>query len=583
MMGGVSGYHNTDGIRNTFLGIHSGNLNITGDENVFIGAAARHNNLTGSSNVAIGPGAGHNGNGNNNVFLGREAGYNELGSNKLYIENTGSDSSWALIYGEFDNDILHFNANVTIRGNLNLTGIGDQNLFLGDSSGYSNNSGVSNVFLGYRSGYSNANGNYNVLIGSNSGKNLIGEKNTFIGTSSGRLNTDGNENTFLGTSTGYNNSSGSGNVFLGRLAGAENNVGDSSVFVGYKAGYFETNSYRLYIENSDADSDNALIYGEFDNDILRFNADVFIAGKLNLSGSDNLNLFLGDSAGYFNSSGGQNTFVGHEAGNYNTTGNYNTFLGVSAGNQNTGDANVIIGVDAGLNNTTGSSNTFVGLGAGHNSSGNSNIFLGREAGYHELGSNKLYIENCGNDSTGALIFGQFDNNWVRINDSLGIGRNPAANQLEVEGTASKTSAGDWLANSDSRIKTDIHNIENATATLLQLRPVAFRYNESWKEKHPGIEDKTYYNFIAQEYQQVFPEAVQGSGEYLEGEPDEMLQIDTYPAQVVTIKAVQELILENKEQQRMINDQYNMIETQQSKIDQLEELVNRLLMVVEPEP
>ena len=141
---------------------------------------------------------------------------------------------------------------------------------------------------------------------------------------------------------------------------------------------------------------------------------------MNLSGSDNLNLFLGDSAGYFNSSGGQNTFVGHEAGNYNTTGNYNTFLGVSAGNQNTGDANVIIGVDAGLNNMTGSSNTFIGLGAGHNSSGNSNLFLGREAGYHELGSNKLYIENCGNDSTEALIYGEFDSDILLLNATAHI-------------------------------------------------------------------------------------------------------------------------------------------------------------------
>ncbi|MCK4631002.1 MAG: hypothetical protein KAT40_06135, partial [Bacteroidales bacterium] len=166
------------------------------------------------------------------------------------------------------------------RGNLNLTGIGDNNLFLGDSSGYSSNSGISNVFLGYRAGYSNTDGDYNVIIGANSGKELTGEKNVFIGTSSGRSNSSGNENTFLGTSTGFYNSTGSGNVFLGRLAGTENTVGDSSVFVGYKAGYSETNSYRLYIENSDANSDNALIYGEFDNDIVKLNATAHIRDAL---------------------------------------------------------------------------------------------------------------------------------------------------------------------------------------------------------------------------------------------------------------------------------------------------------------
>ena len=106
--------------------------------------------------------------------------------------------------------------------------------------------------------------------------NMGGINNTFIGMAAGAYNSEGNRNLFLGDAAGLNNSIGSGNVFMGDRAGWDNTAGDSSVFIGYKAGYSETDSYRLYIENSQADSANALIYGEFDNDILMLNATAHI-------------------------------------------------------------------------------------------------------------------------------------------------------------------------------------------------------------------------------------------------------------------------------------------------------------------
>ncbi len=141
----------------------------------------------------------------------------------------------------------------------------------------------------------------------------------------------------------------------------------------------------------------------------------------------------------------------------------------------------------------------------------------------------------------------FDNAGGR----LGIGRYPEANKLEVNGSASKSTAGDWLANSDRRIKTEIRTVENGRETLMKIRPVTFRYTDEWMERHPEIEDRTYYNVIAQEYREVFPHAVKGSGEYLEGDGEEVLQVDTYDAQVVTMKAVQELIEENRELRKRI--------------------------------
>jgi hypothetical protein len=133
---------------------------------------------------------------------------------------------------------------------------------------------------------------------------------------------------------------------------------------------------------------------------------------------------------------------------------------------------------------------------------------------------------------------------VYTSGSFGAGRDPLANALEVEGAASKTTAGDWLANSDRRIKTQIAPVQDAIDTILRLRPVTFRYGEDYRRAHPGLDERRYYNVLAQEFAQVFPEAVRGSGEYLPGLPrtpgNEILQVDTYPAQVTALAAIQEL-------------------------------------------
>src|SRR5262249_12387301 len=54
----------------------------------------------------------------------------------------------------------------------------------------------------------------------------------------------------------------------------------------------------------------------------------------------------------------------------------------------------------------------------------------------------------------------------------------------------------------------------------------------------SIEDHKYYNVIAQEFAEVFPEAVKSSGEKLQGKP--ILQVDTQPAVICAIAAIQEL-------------------------------------------
>jgi hypothetical protein len=125
------------------------------------------------------------------------------------------------------------------------------------------------------------------------------------------------------------------------------------------------------------------------------------------------------------------------------------------------------------------------------------------------------------------------------NGKVGLGRTPSKNRLEVEGGASKTTAGSWLANSDMRIKTDIHDLEDALGVIERLHPVWFRYSRDYMSKHPSIGEHEYCNFIAQEYRQVFPDSVKEDGEGL-------LQMDDHNVTPYLVAAVQHLIQENRE-------------------------------------
>ncbi len=129
-------------------------------------------------------------------------------------------------------------------------------------------------------------------------------------------------------------------------------------------------------------------------------------------------------------------------------------------------------------------------------------------------------------------------------EKIGIGRAPTTNALEVEGTASKTTAGNWFANSDRRIKTEITPVTGALEKLAGINLVEFNYTASYLAAHPNIQDKRYLNVIAQEFASVFPQEVQSSGETL---PDgsTILQVDTYPLTIYSAAAVQELHRENE--------------------------------------
>jgi hypothetical protein len=305
------------------------------------------------------------------------------------------------------------------------------------------------------------------------------------------------------------------------------------------------------------------------NTYIGVNAGVGLPGNSSAS-----NIFIGEGAGINNSGGYSITQrigpTGALINVYQSWGGENVAIGNYSGSNiagisivpDYGKSNVLIGNYSGFKLNTSSRNVIIGFESGYSlETGDGNVFIGYQAGYSETGSGKLYVANS--SAYPPLIYGDFSTR------KIGIGRISATNTLEVEGAASKTTAGMWITNSDSRIKTQILDIDNSQEIMLRLHPVKFKYIEAWRKKNPSIQDKFYYNFLAQEFQEVFPESVQGSGEYLEGQPDELLQLDSYNAQIVAIKALQEVIQQNKEQQ-------HQIDSQQKEIDELKALVNNLI-------
>lgn len=130
---------------------------------------------------------------------------------------------------------------------------GRLNVGVGEFALFSNTTGITNTAIGTGALYSNTSASNNVAVGRNALTTSNSDNNTAVGFSALRQNVSGTNNTALGHEA---------------LRGV---LGSGNVGIGYQAGRLETGSNKLYIENTNADASSALIYGEFDNDILRAN------------------------------------------------------------------------------------------------------------------------------------------------------------------------------------------------------------------------------------------------------------------------------------------------------------------------
>jgi hypothetical protein len=379
--------------QNVFIGEDAGKSNTTANLNTFVGHGAGTENTTGTWNTALGQGAfNSNKTGNDNTAIGRAS---------LLSNVTGSDNV-AVGTGALFSD-------------TNSTG----NIALGQTALYSHLAGGYNVVIGKQAGYNNINGAYNVFIGYNTGSNETGSNKLYIdnsSTSSPLIYGDfANNSVQINDSlkTKYfrmSNGANSGYVLQSDASGNSSWVNPASL----SNGNWTTSGSNQY----SALAGNVGVGTTSPSDKLHIKGNARIdSGRLDFRNTGN-SIFIGESAGSSdNLTTKYNTYVGFYAGKGNINGQGNIALGGGAMEGNTsGSYNIMIGRLAGLNNLTGGNNTFIGTSAGYSNIGSSNIFLGYQAGFNETGSDKLYIENS-NSST-PLIYGDFANNSVQINDSL---------------------------------------------------------------------------------------------------------------------------------------------------------------------
>lgn len=311
---------NTTGDANIALGINALKSNTIGNYNIALGNNALTNNLKGEYNIALGISAlPNNTNASRNIAIGYSAllGQNfsngafeytteniAIGSDALRNNNptNGANAKWNLAVG---NNALSRNN----TGNEN-TAVGYYSQ--GGAFGYTNDSN-NNTSIGCKSLAYNGSGNFNTAVGShalftqNFGNGGVSYEtnNVAVGVSALFYNnptatTNGINNTAIGNFASNQNTTGLNNTALGYGSLYRNTTGSSNVALGYQAGYYESGSNKLYIENSNSTA--PLIYGEFDNDIVKVNGTI----KVNLTAADAEEMQVKNTNVYTHANGNQN-------------------------------------------------------------------------------------------------------------------------------------------------------------------------------------------------------------------------------------------------------------------------------------
>lgn len=402
-------------------------------------------------------------------------------------DNDGTDNGSSIFIGVESglNDDGTNNRNVAIGYQAMFSNTsGQNNVAFGNSALYNNTSGVFNTATGNLAllnntiGYSNSAFGHNVLRNNNSGhtnsafgsgalsNNTVGYRNVAFGALVMAGNISGNENTAIGIGALQSNINGNYNVAVGRSAGAGTSGISKSggVFIGSFAGQNENSDNTLYIENTDADPESALIYGDFGTDntatgnILRTNSEFQIGnpstagyafptsdgsanqvlqtdgtGTLNwvdntAIGVQRINDLIDGKSDNDGSDDGSSIFLGIDSGlNDNSSNNSNVGIGYSALRSNTsGEFNVGIGYNSLRSHAQNDSNTAIGAYSLLNgiANNNSNVSIGAFSGFKNRGSQNVIVgvrSGAGNTS---------DSNFNVVSGSIFLGYEAGRYELD---------------------------------------------------------------------------------------------------------------------------------------------------------
>jgi hypothetical protein len=267
---------------------------------------------------------------------------------------------------------------------------------IGNGAMAANTSGVGSLALGTNALAAVTTGNNNQAQGHNVLQNVTtGSANTAVGNGALNLLHTASGNTAVGTASGEFNITGANNVLIGQQAGSRmtNQIATLGTITG-GSGYTD---------------------GTYTNIDLKPNHSYFTAIPATIvvaSGSVTSVTLTGYKGGI--RSGATLDLVTSTALGSGGAG----FSVPVATITSSGADNVIIGRRACQSGITSSRNVYVGMESGQNATGTDNVFIGYKSGANETGSNKLFIDNTNTSS--PLIYGEFDNNRVKINGQLEI-------------------------------------------------------------------------------------------------------------------------------------------------------------------
>ncbi|MFT4536951.1 MAG: N-acetylneuraminic acid mutarotase [Saprospiraceae bacterium] len=209
---------------------------------------------------------------------------------------------------------------------------------------------------------------------------------------------------------------------------------------------------------------------------------------------------------------------------------------------------------------------------------------GGNAGY--FGANNTDPYSGGESNLGAGVDYQFrvtedlpstpvEALLVTTTGDVGIGRTATTNKLEVEGEASKTTAGSWVGNSDKRLKKDIKalNSQDMLQQILALQGVTYQWNDdkTGSKRPEGIQ----YGFIAQNIQEVFPSLVaEDNLGYLQ------TAYGTYDAMTVeAIRALYQKIENLDSENNQLKTEVSSLQSKLTEMDQIKQRMARLEAVL----
>jgi len=411
------------GIYNTALGTQT-LINLkNSNNNTALGYRAMAALKTGNHNLAVGYQAGYSlDSGFNNIFIGTNAGAADVFSkinNKLIISN--SPTANPLIYGDFENRKLKFNANIDSLTILNRINFVDENAndhINKYDTGYSSPLIYSRYFYGHYGdlviqGMSKTyTGNIHFVTGSNmTGYEsprqrmvIMDNGNVGIGDFVNSPPTSKLQVSGFVSATGYKIPGGTSAQYL---------RADGTVTTSVTAGVPYTGASQATNLGAYDLTVNGLTIGIGSGTVsASTNTAVGNRALLNNSNGEN-NVSMGYNSMYTNTTGSRNVGVGNNVLKLNTTGNQNVGLGFeSLINNTTGSMNISVGGASMWGNTTGTGNAAIGNGSLlSNTTGSYNVALGYQPlWYNVLGSNNVAIgqsalfSNVNNSGTVAIGF-----------------------------------------------------------------------------------------------------------------------------------------------------------------------------------